>query len=102
MAIAAADNPIPLWFPLGTEPPCPTPVCTGLLPGRDADVAGFAEYHLSLRSEVPASEGRYSETAVEPFHEIQPTPEVGPRPDIQYTVYPGGDGHHANVAGFRV
>ena len=73
----------------------------GLVPTRDEDITGIGMFHVSLSGEVQALEQRYSETAVELFHKLQITPWLSLKPDAQYIVNPGGDGHDALAVGVR-
>jgi len=73
----------------------------GLVPTRDADITGLGVFHVSLSGRVQELEDRHSETAIEFFHKLQLTEFISIKPDMQYIINPGGDGHDAIAAGLR-
>ncbi|MBI4719455.1 MAG: carbohydrate porin [Planctomycetes bacterium] len=75
---------------------------TGLIPGRDADVTGLAFYHANLSGRIQTAEGRHAESVVELMHAFRLTPWLTLKPDVQYIVNPGGDGHDAMALGLRL
>jgi porin len=74
----------------------------GLIPRRDADIAGIGFYHASLSGEVQSLEARFSETAIEAFYKCQLMEFLSIKPDLQYIVNPGGNGRDAVVVGVRL
>jgi porin len=73
----------------------------GVIPTRDEDVSGVGVFHAVLSDDLQRLEDRHSETAIEVFHQIQVTPAISLKPDLQYIVNPSGAGRDALVAGVR-
>lgn len=67
---------------------------TGMLPGRDDDVAGvmFSYAHFADPARDAGVFTDDSEIAVETFYKLQLTPALSIKPDMQYIINPGGAG----------
>jgi porin len=83
---------------------------TGLLPGRDEDVAGVGFVHARISRDLRASErldaeingARYDafsdyESVLEAFYSIQIRPWWTIQPDVQWIFHPGGSGAVADA-----
>ncbi len=64
----------------------------GLIPDRDADVAGLMLSYARLSDEAGAGFTDDAETAVELFYKAHLTPWLSLKPDLQYIANPGGAG----------
>lgn len=78
---------------------------TGLLPGRDSDVAGLAFMRAGFGAPYRTAEGVGGfETAIELTYQAQLKPGLVVQPDVQYIVHPSGDPslRNALVLGVRL
>jgi porin len=75
---------------------------TGMIPGRDEDIAGLGASWARLSDHAEFVENH--ETAIEWFYKIQVTPWMSLKPDVQYIVNPssGGEGDDVLVGTVRV
>ncbi len=71
-------------------------ISTGLLPGRDEDVAGFMMSFVDLSDEHRLHFER-NETTLEAFYHLQITQFLGITSDIQYVIHPSGSPALANA-----
>jgi len=71
-------------------------VYSGLIHGRDEDVAGMGAAWARLNQG-----GAMEETAIEVFYKAQITPSMSVQPDIQYVVSPSGIYRDALAVGLR-
>lgn len=90
-----AYNPVDEYYGFGFQ-------WTGLLPGRDDDVTGFAFGHAVWSGPAQALWDLHNETALEWFYKVQLTPWMNLQPDLQYFVDPGGTGRDALVFNLRL